>query len=261
MNNKLSYDLLEKILDQATAPTEIDFILYLSKIQNEFGNIRNLHYADVCLYLNISKQTFYNIKNSLESKKIIRVDWTNQINWNITLLDNQFINYNDYKQGYINTNKDFLYTPEFKNLKLQEKKLVLKLLKVSRADATFKISIPKLKEWLGTDNKNLIVSYINNISKFFDITVSNDNVLYIFKLSLKSNVAEKTEKENYLLYAITTYCRMHKISYTIDDLKDLVIMFGQYKNKLNKLIQAIIDTCLHYHCIIPKLINSIVSHA
>ncbi len=255
---KLKYAVLDKILDNCTN-REIDFILYISQYQNELGQVRGLDYKFVCLHLGIAKQTFYDILYGLESKSIISINWTNDKSnvWDITILDNSFIEYKNYRDGYLNTNKYFLYQQEFRMLKPGIKKLILRLLKVNRADQSFKISFEKLLKWTGLKNKAVLDDYIQVLKQYFNITVSKNTLIIKLKNIIQSY--KDTDLYKYITHSVTTFCRKYKIAYTLRDLTDLFFIFDNRKNTYSKIINALCDTALRYRSLEPALINSIVS--
>jgi hypothetical protein len=252
--SKISYQLVDKIIQYATGG-EIDLILYLARRQNAFGNVRGIYYKDICMELGICKQTFYNALYGLEKKEIIYIDWTNGRDWNITLIDNVFLSYKDFKKGYLNINRDFLHRAEFRNLKPNEKRLILKLLKVYRTDQNFKIRLSKLCQWIGV-GKRLLKKYLKRICLFFDIQEKGE--MYCFSFKNMDFFAGKSEREHRLFYEIVTFCRRYKVRYTLKDLKDIVVLFGQYAKYKNRLVRILCDTALQYKFLQPKMINGII---
>lgn len=254
----LSIENLNNIIKCCTSK-EIDFILYLSSICNEFGNVRGLHYSDVSLKLNINNSTFYRLIDSLTMKGIITSDYSRAWgSWNITINNNIFKTKEDYKKGYIQTNKDFLFSYEFRSLDVKVKRLALALIKVDRTEKNFKISIEKLKKWVGCDSSSKVLDYIEILKKWFNV-FCKDNMFY-FSLKNKAQKAKNSNKENVLAHKIASICRIYNITYTLKDLNDLITLFKQYsERKLNLLRRAIFESTYTYKSIEPALINHIVS--
>ena len=234
--------------------TEIDLVLYISKIQNSFGHCRGVCYRDVCLALGITKQSFYNALYGLEAKGIIQIDWTNGRDWNVTLID--AVTPKMYKTGkYIKTNRDFLYSPEFKALKVNEKRLILKLLKVYRADREFKISISKLCEWVGIRSKDVMKEYLDSVAQFFDVRWKGNLCLIGRRLDF---LTSRTEKEHFIEHWIRRFCRYFKVSFVLTELNDLIGLFQRYgDHSPGRLIRAVCEVCSGHKRLEPALVHYI----
>ena len=68
---KLSVEVLEKMLGADLSNHEIDMMLYIARFQDEFGHIRGVYYRDICENVGLSYQGFYDCLHSLERKGII----------------------------------------------------------------------------------------------------------------------------------------------------------------------------------------------
>ena len=254
----LRYSILDNLLSDCT-DTEIDFILYLTRLQNELGQVRNLHYKFVCLELNICKASFYKTLYSLEYKGILHIDWTNNSNkyWNLQIIDNIFLNKSDFDKGYIKTNFFFLHERYFRELKLNIKIIILKLLKSYRPDQQFKIYKENLMKWINIKNKSVFEEYLAKVKEFFNITMDTKNML-IIKLK-KYNLSYKDQNIfNQLCHRIKSWCGMYKVSYTSETLIDMYFIFVSQKTLFNKIINAMCETSLAYRSLEPALINSII---
>lgn len=270
MAGKLSYLNVDKVIKKCSSK-EIDFMLYLSSISNEFGSIRGLHYNDVSSILNINQSTFYRIIDNLISKALITCDFCNGWgSWNLTINNNIFRNKEDYKAGYMNTNYDFLYGKEYQDLPLQAKRLVLMLLKVQGISKHYKVGVESLKRWTLTDSSWKVIKYLKTIEVWFNIQEKNG--LYIFSVKNKTIKSKTSNDEKEIAQKIISFCKSYSIEYTLETLKDLIIMFKQYGYRYdpgdnsrcfihNKFIEALSRTIIKHRSIEPKLINYIVSKA
>lgn len=257
---KININIIDNLINHSCSSSEIDIILYLSRIQNEFGQIRNVYYKDVILDLGISAQTFYNSIYHLNDLEIIVVDFTNTKFWNIRINNNIYSRKNSYRKAYINTNTyNFLYSRDFRELPAGAKYLVLKLLKVHRSGQSFPIGIDKIKEYSKVYSNTVALKYINLIMKWFSIHKTRNDIFYI---TLRKDLSKSkySEWDNMLMHKIKMFCALFKVGYSLKDLNDLLDLFHQYgKKHYSRLIYAIEDTCMRYHCIQPKLINTIVN--
>lgn len=255
---KISISVINKIIDRNLTSDEINFFLYIAQYQNALGQVRGIYYRHAIMELNISKPQFYHIIRSLEAKGIITVDWSNDCRcWNFVINDNIFLTREDNKKGYININRPLLHSSGFKGSKANIKKLILKLLIVSRDNEHFKINLDKLCSWVGIKSTHLMGKYLDALKQWFDIRIAQ-NGTYIIKL-ISDSRRTQSEITIYYQHFIKSFCSKYRIAFTPDSLKDLVILLGQYKSKLNKLISVICSTCLQHHSIEPKLINSIMA--
>lgn len=283
-NNKLSYKIIDKLMQPAiqvitergdlveiqnVTSTEIDFLLYLSSIQNEFGKVIGVHYKTAMLELSLKcKQTYYNSIRGLEEKGYILSSQGKGGYWDFLIVDNMFLNDDDDKNGYFNTNRQFLFEPEFKALKANEKKLCIKLAISYQEDNFNKFGLhvyPKtIAKWLGIKSVGLVFNYMESIEMFFPSTRKDgvEGELFVIEKgnAVPFNTTGQSERENHLTHKFKYFCSTFKIPYTTQDLKDLIILVGQYAKKgLSKVYRVIFDVLLSKRSVEPKLINSILS--
>lgn len=126
---KLSYVVLNKLIERHVTSAEIDVLLYVSRYQNTQGVAEGMYYKDVCEDLDISYQTFYDAKDGLVSKGIIAVDKINYFDNDIKILDNDFSDSKMYQKGYINTNHELFACKQFRMMKAGAKLLAMDLMK------------------------------------------------------------------------------------------------------------------------------------
>lgn len=223
---KLKYQVLEKLMklhkDPGKRPTnaELDFLIFISRYQDEAGRITGIYYKDICEKLNLSIQTFYNIIRSLETKGIVRLAKVDYTDWDILILDNDFRDKN-YSDGYMKMNQKIFRNETFKKLKAGEKLLAMHFFKIcASGDRTYHIS----KERFYKDYKNnfgfekrTLKKYLTSLRELFSIGIK-DGQYWITPLRWKvyNKKEERVETDNELL--------TEQISSTIKRRKKIVDM-------------------------------------
>lgn len=87
---KLSIEVLEKMMGADLSKNEIDVLLYIARYQDDTGHIIGGHYKDVCDAIGISFQGYYDVLGALERKEIISCEKKCYYDKDITILDNNF---------------------------------------------------------------------------------------------------------------------------------------------------------------------------
>ena len=241
---KLSKTIIEKMAKANLTNAEIDFMLYLSRIQDKHGHIAGIYYRDICADLGISYQKFYDLKKSLVSKNIICIQQTPYYaDYDIILLGNDFSDdFGAYKnkEQYINTNDALFYTDAFLSMRGKSKMLVLLLyLYVFRANSKFKYNsswsnfLERYADMLCI-TKRMLRSYITEIQR--------DGVLKIWFVKGRiyiSRVKQDAAKKQTDIFSLAKHtgkilCRRMKLDYTKQDLKDTVHLFAvQYAKQVS----------------------------
>lgn len=257
--HKLGLPIINKMINRKCTSSEIDFVLYLSRFQNSLGQVRNIYYKDACMALDIAKQTFYNLLQSLEIKGVIKVSYQNKVTWDIILLDNAFVNDKDFKKGYINTNRDFLFTSEFRDLRPNAKILMLRLIRNFREQQSIKLKVKTLFEWVGTTNKSLLFSYLRDIMAWVDMSYKNGSSIIRFKSNYSFNKASDTGTRVSFINNLVNWLNSKKICYTNKDLTDLHTLYNQYKDKWGIFVGALSDSISHFKSLEPANINNLIN--
>lgn len=284
-NNKLSKEIIIKLMKPSLIVNEVNdeglcissefsnvtkhelgLLLYLSTIQNNFGNVKGVYYKDACAYLDCCKQTFYNALKGLELKHYIQINFQYKESnyWDLTILDNIFMNAEDDKKGYFNTNKKFLHIKEFKKLRVNEQKLLLYISYIYNPSKGLYIYPSKVCQWLGVESISLAWSYLNNISILFPFAVVNgkhgDKIKFSKEIEFISELNINSERENFLSHKIKYLCKKRHIEYTSKDIKDLIILLAQKAHcgigKVISVINYVLDT---YNSIESALINKLLT--
>lgn len=281
-NCKLSYIIIDKLLapyvtakdrfgnvDHLSSVTasEFDLLLYLSVRQDPWGRVHGIYYKDATLELMFgSKQTFYNALYGLRDKGFIIINPNSLYNdtWDCIIVDNVYYDEKDDRKGYFNTNRAFLHTPEFYKLKVNEKRLCILLAKKYQTNNYMRFGLDVYPEtiasWLGIKSTSLVFEYMETIKNFFPhnrVTKGRGVMFHLFKdnvIPFDSNLV--SENERFLSHKIIAFCREHRISYTLKDLKDLIILIGQYASiSIGYLYGTICDVLINKRSIEPKLIH------
>lgn len=214
---------------------EFDFLIYVSRFQGEDGKVDGIYYKEVCENMNISHQGFYDIKNSLEKKGIIKSEKNSRIDHDITILGNSFENTENFQESYINTNHNIFQEEDFFQLKAGTKLLAMEMMKLSYAGKG-KAVIGKEKFYekycrLFRVKKRVMRIYLMQLKKFFSVGLK-DGKYYITPLvKVYRKPGTKTETERYAEHRIKTIGRRNRMD--ISDKKavrDTAILAGQYRN-------------------------------
>lgn len=265
-SGKLSVAILNHFLsDKAITSKEIDVILWLSIRQDEYGRTFGVKYSDVCNDIGMSHQEYYNCMDKLEQKNFIRIMVRNRNGWDVEIIDNVFVDAKDDKKGYLNTNRSFLFSKPFIQLKAFEKKIILKLLIQKSHFNTFFLQIRTLQNWIGITNTQLLTSYMKNIKKFFSLVITKKerNTQFII-FNLHSYIDNQTKddmsiRQHFLKHKIIATCRQLKAFFTETTIADLITLLGQYPKHYTLVKQIAIDCIYEKKCIEPKLINHIIN--
>lgn len=264
MAGKLNKNAVE-IMINICSSKEIDMMLYFCKVANEFGSCRDIYYADVCLELDMSKQSFYNCIDSLVVKGLITRDMYSKT-INVQILNNIFLDEKHYKEGYINFNYDFVYSKEFIKSKLNIKRTALIILAgyMDKKDK-YIIKVSTLCRKLELTKSWLLNEYLEVLKTWFKIDVpveiigtNSGNKVITF---IKENVAStKSIRDRFLENKIISICRRFKVAYTTETLKELLTLFRQYYDTKKDKLMLALDSIIRYRSIEPKLINYIVNN-
>lgn len=245
---KLKLSIIDKMIASKCTSAEVNFILVISRYQDNNGNIVGVYYKDICAALDISYQKFYDLKLSLIDKGLISASKGSYTDWDITICDNDFTNPESFKQGYINTNHKIFFDKNFFMLKAGEKLLAMQFLKISYAGrGEVMIGVDKFykkyTELLGV-TKRVVQNYMTSLRDFFSIGIK-ERIYWIRPLiKVYKDLGSKSEEVRYREHIGTTLARREKLEYTKEAIKDTVDLLKQYKeqmsnNGLDYLVSAI----------------------
>lgn len=227
---KVSIEVLEKLIQQGATSKEIDFFLYVARYQNEYGTAEGIYYRDLCEDVGISYQGFYDCKQSLEEKGIISCEKRSYYDHDITILDNSFAGKENFGRGYVSLHNDMVRSEEYRKLPAPAKLMALYLLrewqinkKKSRSDS-YKMGRDKFFEKFARPSgvfnisKRMARRYLGMLKPFMAIYLENGEKYYFtfYQENLRMNgIGENDELRS---HSLDVACRRNRISR--DDMKE-----------------------------------------
>ena len=242
---KLKVCVLDSMFEKKLTKAEIDFIILISRYQNDRGIVEGVYYKEICSVLEISNQSFYDIKRALIEKNIIQAVKGSYTDWNIQIVNNDCSDPESFKDNYINTNHDMFYTKEFFSMKAGEKLLAMQFMKIAQAGrGSYNIGVSKFydkyTQLLGI-TKRVLQNYMSSLKEFFSIGIKNKQywITPLAKVFRKYG-SGRTEVKNYNKHVGETICRREKVNYNEHTLEDTVDLLKQYRNILLDKAEAIL---------------------
>jgi len=251
---KLSKQVLDKMIERHVTGKEIDYLLETSRHQDNFGRVKGVYYKEVAEQMGLSYMQFYNVQKSLVEKGIIHVEKNNYHDYDITILDNAYPNPEEdvKKKPYVNTNHDVFYTEEFRKMKPGAKLLTMYLMYVTRMNETnrfnsFKIGVQKLFEkftGMLEVSKRVIRVYLTQIREFFSIGIVEGLYYITPKKKIYRSVGRKSEQANFSEHEVAVICRRNRIKIEkekdLEDVGKLISQYGPWAESHGKNILKII---------------------
>lgn len=241
---KLKYNVLDKLILNNVTSAEIDFLLYVSRYQNDKGVSKGIYYRNMCKEIGISFQSFYDLKTSLTEKRIIKAEKNSYYDWDITILDNDCSDPESYQEGYINTNHNIFYSSDFYSMKAGAKLLAMEFMKISFSGrGCYNIGSSKFYDKytkIFKVTKRVIQNYMQDLKSFFSIGLKEKQYWITPLAKVRRNIGSRTEASNYRSHIGDVICRRGKIkSVTKDALKDTVDLLKQYKASVNGEVEVL----------------------
>jgi len=275
---------MEQVLDvsnNAQTSNEMNVYFRLVKMRNRDNYVQGVHWKDIVDFLKISKSGYYHSIVELEKKGYIKRLKLNRYDTDIIIIDDEFqtmvknIESNTNHDQYINLNMKIFNDKEFYNLKANEKRFILHLLKRYTPQNKGKIKynpgeelevyaeylkVDRLPE--GEEKKNnayrCIKKYYKHIKKWIsvspDILVNGEVKRFVTILQgtidlsrrcftqsgklKESNIYAEYDCQEHIL---KTFLRRSKINYDDQNLADTAWLVRQYKNRLKKSGRDIYD--------------------
>lgn len=249
---KLKYAVLANMIEKNCTSAEVDFIVYLTRFQNDYGKVKGVYYKEICNELGISHQTFYDLKKTLGEKGILRAGKKSYFDWDIEIVGNQFPNQESYSEGYINMNHDIFYNKDFFSMKAGEKLLAMHFLKISFSGrGSYNIGVEKFYvEYAKLFNvtKRVIQNYMTTLKRFFSIGVKERQywITPLAKVYRSIGAAhQRTDDSNYNKQLGKAICRRQKIKFNKDTLTDTMNLLKQYrkdfKDRMDELEELLVQ--------------------
>lgn len=234
---KLGNIVIAKMIEKKCTSYEVDFVLYISRFQNDQGMVTGVYYKDVKEALGFSVQEFYNVKSSLIEKGLISSYKESYYDHNITILENDFSDPdNDIYKGYVNTNHDIFFNPGFYKMKANAKLFALDLMKITYTNkASYQIGTQKLYEKymkLFGVTRRVVTNYLKELKSFFAIGQKEHKYFITPKKLMYRSRMRQSESENFNQNEVTVQCRRSKIK--IDKKDQSVIDVARLMNQYRK---------------------------
>lgn len=245
---KLKRKTVQALITNGTS-TDISLLFHLSRISDENGQVENLNYLEISSAINCSVQSYYNSLKRLEKAKLIKLS-KSLTEINCIIRNNKFLQKN-YKEGYVNTNLDFLYSKDFKEIKLNAKKIALLYFLGKNKKGVYEVSRTKLLAHLGgLERKSLVWEYIDQLRKWFNINdvKTKDGKDIKFCISLKDHSASMNVKDLFWNHKINSMKRRFRATVTDkhrNEVIKLVKIYGYkdyFKKQFKYLLQTITET-------------------
>lgn len=248
VSNKLSRKNVEKLLAptvfitengqvkevaNTTSANDIQLYIELSKRQSVLGRVDDVSYKEFMEILGCSKATFYNSLERLQKLEYIRAESDRKGYWDITILNNIFISKEDYKQSYMRTNVDFLYSDKFKSMSFVEKKICLYIHLNKNTHRKLEIYLVNLAKSIGVKIVSVVKAALKKVMDFFPhmAVETEQGKKLVFE---SSNVVknDETEASNIIRHKLKAFCSRNNIKHTEQDIEDVAVVSGQYSHKL-----------------------------
>lgn len=216
----------------------MDFLLYIARKQDLRGCVVGVHNQDVCRNTGMCKQSFYSAMRGLERKGVIQVYKASEIDYDITILDNDCEDKQTggffCPEGYINLQRSVFRQKRFKKLKAKEKWMLMYFLHITHENSSsYRIGTrtlyQKFTKLLGVTSR-VIRSYLHNLRTFFSIGIVKGNYFITYRHSVfdpKDEIGtERSCHENFVKAAV----RRNKIrTAAYQDIRQTAELVKQYR--------------------------------
>ena len=243
---KIKNSIITDMIAAHLTSKEIDFLLYISRFQNELGQVIGVHYKDVCEKMGMSYQGFYDVKNSLVEKGFIRCEKNNYFDLDITILNNAFKDDADFHAGYINTHHNIFYNKKFRGLKAGAKLLALEIMRLSYAGkGQCRIGTAKFYEKyvnIFGVTKRVMRTYLMQLKEFFSIGIKNGIYYMRPKAEVCGKPARVSENDNLDTHAVEVLYKRNRIKDMSEKkISDICTLIRQYRPAAKEIEKDIIE--------------------
>ncbi len=236
-NMRIKYRLLEKLINLTRA--EMDLFLYIATKQDLSGFVPGVHNQDVVRNTGMCKQSFYTSMRGLERKGVIRIFRATNIDYDITILDNDFSYEGAFHEGYVNLQRKVFHTKRFRSLKAREKFMLMYFLKITHENSSsYRIGTRTFYDKFVSVfqvTKRVVRYYLHALRDFFSIGIKNGIYYITYRHSVFQSVidtgTEEMEHENF----IRVCCRRNKIQSAADtQISDTAGLIKQYRREAKR---------------------------
>lgn len=238
---RIKYTLLDRMKNLTS--TEMDFLLYIARKQDLRGHVVGVHNQDVCRNTGMCKQSFYTAMRGLEKKGVIRAVKASEIDYDVTILDNDCMDKETGKfycpEGYINLQRSIFRQKRFRQLKAKEKWMLMYFLHITHENsASYRIGTStfyeKFTKLLGVTGR-VIRSYLHQLREFFSIGIIKGIYFITYRHSVfepKDEIGtERCCHENFV-QAAARRNRIRKV--TGQDIRDTAELVKQYRQEADR---------------------------
>lgn len=241
---KLKNSILDHMIDAKLTSKEIDFLIFISRFQDDTGRVCGVHYRELCEEMHMSYQTFYNVKESLEEKNFIRSIKTDRIDHDIIILNNR--NEDCIENGYINTNHHMLFCEEFYRMKAGAKLLAMQLMKITYAGkGYFAIGVRKFYDGYPARfgvSRRVMRSWLMSLKLFFSIGIKDAKYFIEPKKIIYRKADEMKESDRLRMHNADVILRRNRIKEADKKEKEsLRDLFRQYEPAAKEIGKSIVD--------------------
>lgn len=249
---KLSVEIVERMCNSHLTGCQIDFLLAISRYQDDNGKVTGVHYRDISTEMGFSIPQFYAAKKALEEKGFITCEKNNYYDHDITIVGNDYLElYKDAKENlknkpYINTRRNIFYSKEFRKLKPGAKLLAMLLMGIIRNEnGSYR---KKAKDFIKEFTKRLGVKerifrvYLTQLKEFFSIGI----VKGLYRIRPKRHKVfsweGKTEIDQYHEHEFIKICRRSHVKVeNKQDIIDVRTFVKQYRDRAAAIGKDVIE--------------------
>ena len=231
---RIKYSKLKQL--QNLTNKEMDLFLYLARYQDLYGFVLGVHNRDVCRRAGMCKQTFYTVMRALAEKGIISYRKTQQHDYDILILDNDFSYPEAFREGYVNLHRQVFRQKRFLKLRSNEKYMLMELLKRTHENSSsYQVGTQKFYqifcEKLGV-TKRVIRAYLHSLRQFFSVGIKDGKYFITYLHSVFQQEERKGVEEQEFEHYVEVQCRRTKLSYTEAALKGTAMLIKQYRRRV-----------------------------
>ena len=238
---KLKNSNIARMIAARLTTKEIDFLIYVSRFQDESGKVYGVHYKELCDAVHMSHQEFYNAKESLADKGFIRCEKSHRTDHDITIIDNYDADCR--RDGYVNTNHNIFYQEDFFRMKAGTKLLAMEMMKITYAGKGYyeigvKYFYEKYDHLFGV-SKRVMRSYLMELKKFFSVGIKDKKYYIEPRKRIYRKVQEQTEADRMREHLADAVLRRNRIEGADkkekEDFKELFSQYGKTKEQMGSL--------------------------
>ena len=243
--------VIDNMLQSHLTNKEVTFMQEIAKYQDDKGRVIGVYYRNIIEKCEICKQTFYNVKVSLEKKGLIACEERDG-DYDIMILNNDFSYPESYKEGYVKLSRKAFDTKKYKNLKANEKLLLLHFLTITHENSgIYRKNLiefnNKYMNLLGV-TKRVLTGYLYSLKSFFSIFKKDGKSFIEYRSEVFEKLQSESEVDQYFGYIVRTGCRRNKVdANSITAVKDTLQLIKQYRQEAREAgrsIYEILNGCL-----------------